>query len=74
MTNEIYRRRGKQAGLPDFSWYIIPKRGKYTKLPQNIPTAHRIFQMPVKRPNVHKIYRHLQLQDPPKLTQFGIFG
>jgi hypothetical protein len=24
-------------------------------------------------PNVHKIYQHLQLQDPPKFTQIGIF-
>jgi hypothetical protein len=25
-------------------------------------------------PNVHKIYQHLQLRDPPKFTQNGIFG
>jgi hypothetical protein len=24
-------------GLPDFSWYNLPKREKYTKLLQNIP-------------------------------------
>jgi hypothetical protein len=24
--------RGCVTGLPDFSWYNIPKRGKYTKL------------------------------------------
>jgi hypothetical protein len=35
--------------------------GKYTKWSENIP-------------NGHKIYRHFQLQDPPKLTQIGIFG
>jgi hypothetical protein len=28
-----------QPGLPDFSWYKIPKREKYTKLPQ---TVHKI--------------------------------
>jgi hypothetical protein len=39
-------RRG--TGLPDFSWYKIPKRGKYTKLPQNIPNVHKIYQMAVK--------------------------
>jgi hypothetical protein len=30
-------------GLPDFPWYYIPKRGKYTKWPQNIPKGHEIF-------------------------------
>jgi hypothetical protein len=29
-----------QAGLPDFSWYNIPKREKITKLPQSIPIVH----------------------------------
>jgi hypothetical protein len=36
------------AGLPDFSWSKIPKRGKYTKLPQNIPNGHKIFPMALK--------------------------
>jgi hypothetical protein len=44
-----------------FSWYKIPKRKKYTKLPQTIP-------------NVHKIYHHLPLKDPLKFTQIWIFG
>jgi hypothetical protein len=39
------------AGLPDFSWYSIPKRWKYTKWPQNIPKCHKIYQ------NVRKIYQ-----------------
>jgi hypothetical protein len=30
------------SGLPDFSWYKIPKREKYTKLPQTIPNVHKI--------------------------------
>jgi hypothetical protein len=34
---------------------------KYTKLLQN-------------EPNVHKIYQNLSLQDPPKMTQIWIFG
>jgi hypothetical protein len=33
------------AGLPDFCWYNIPKRGKYTKRPQNVPKDHKIYQM-----------------------------
>jgi hypothetical protein len=42
-------------GLPDFSWYDIPTQGKiyeittkYTKLPQNIPNGHKIYQTVVK--------------------------
>jgi hypothetical protein len=34
--------------LPDFSWHNIPKREKYSKLPQIIPNVHKIYQMPVK--------------------------
>jgi hypothetical protein len=30
--------------------------------------------MVVNRPNVHKLYQHLPLQDPPKSTQIAIFG
>jgi hypothetical protein len=33
----VFRQDYISAGLPDFSWSKIPKRGKYTKLPQNIP-------------------------------------
>jgi hypothetical protein len=40
--------RTYNAGLPDFSWFKIPKQGKYTKLPQNIPNGHKIFPMAVK--------------------------
>jgi hypothetical protein len=29
-------------GLPDFSWYKIPKTGK------NIPNGHKIYQMAIK--------------------------
>jgi hypothetical protein len=31
-----------KPGLPDFSWYKIPKREKYTKLPRTIPNVHKI--------------------------------
>jgi hypothetical protein len=30
------------SGLPDLSWYKIPKRGKYTKLTRTIPNVHKI--------------------------------
>jgi hypothetical protein len=32
-----------ESGLPDFSWYKIPKLEKYTKLPQTIPNVHKIY-------------------------------
>jgi hypothetical protein len=34
--------------LPEFPWHNIPKWGKYTKLPQNIPNYHKIYQMTTK--------------------------
>jgi hypothetical protein len=33
------------AGLPDFSWHNVPKWGKYTKWPQEIPKCLKIDQM-----------------------------
>jgi hypothetical protein len=36
------------TGLPDFSWYNIPKREKYTKWSQNIPKGHKIYQKATK--------------------------
>jgi hypothetical protein len=34
----------------------------------------KYFQWPHNRPNDHKIYQDFPLQEPPKFTQFGIFG
>jgi hypothetical protein len=39
----------KGAGLPDFSWHKIPKRGKY------IPNYHKIYQILSSIPNSCKI-------------------
>jgi hypothetical protein len=54
---------------------------KYTKWPQNIPNGHKIYQMATKytkcpndRPKGHKMHTHVPFQDPPKFTQFRIFG
>jgi hypothetical protein len=62
--------------LPDFSWYNIPKWGKYAILPQNLPNRHKIHIS-----NGHKIgqisiniFQQLPIQDPPKFTQIVIFG
>jgi hypothetical protein len=61
------------AGLPDFSWCNIPKRGKiyqmtikYSVWPQNIQNDRKINKMAVKQP--------FPLQGPPKYSQIGIFG
>jgi hypothetical protein len=51
-------------GVARFFLVQHTKTGKYTKLSENP-------YMVVKRPNGHKMY--LPFQDPPKLTQIGIF-
>jgi hypothetical protein len=43
MTNKSVFFDGRRPGLPDFSWFNIPKRGKYTKSPQNIPNGHKMY-------------------------------
>jgi hypothetical protein len=52
-----------RTGLPDFCLHNIPKiyqiTIKYIKRPHNIPNSHK------NRPNVHIIYQHIPLQDPP---------
>jgi hypothetical protein len=37
-----------EAGLPDFLGTIYQNGEKYTKLPQNIPSSHKIYQMVIK--------------------------
>jgi hypothetical protein len=66
---------GSLTGLPDFSWYKIPKRKiiyqittNYTKCPYNITKDRKIDLC------VHRIYQHLPLQDPPNFTQSWVFG
>jgi hypothetical protein len=34
--------KNDKSGLPDFSWYKIPKREKYTKLPRTIQNVAKI--------------------------------
>jgi hypothetical protein len=65
----------QQPGLPIFSRYSIPTRGKYTKLKKYILIGHKMYQMAIcKIDHMTKIYQHLPLQDPPTLTQIAIFG
>jgi hypothetical protein len=52
--------------LPDFSWHILPKWGKYTKLPlkyQNVPNGHNLHQIYIEytylfHSKPSKIYPH----------------
>jgi hypothetical protein len=46
----------------------------YTKWPQYIPNGHKIYQFAVKKQMVRNLYQQLQLHEPPKFTQIGIFG
>jgi hypothetical protein len=59
------------AGLPGFSWYNIPKRGKRkcTKWPQCRPNGSKIDTMAIQY-----MYQHHPLQELSKFTQNGIFG
>jgi hypothetical protein len=48
-----------RPGLPDFSWYKIPKREKYAKLPRTIPNVHNFYvtkDRKMDQSSVHKIY------------------
>jgi hypothetical protein len=57
-------------GLPDLSWYRIPKREKYTKCPRNIFNGRKILQMAVKYR-----YQYFSFQGPPNIhAHVGIFG
>jgi hypothetical protein len=54
-------RIGSPAGLPDFSWYVVPKQEKCTKSTQDVPKGHKIhqislkyFQMAIKCINIFK--------------------
>jgi hypothetical protein len=49
------------TGLPDFLGAKYQNEKKDTKLPRTMPNAHKKYQL-------------LPLQDPPKFTQFWIFG
>jgi hypothetical protein len=61
--------RSPKAGLPDLSWYIIPKREKYTKISINRPNGHKRDQMTIKYANMSHCK---SLQNLPKLGYFGL--
>jgi hypothetical protein len=47
---------------------------QHTKTGKIYQTTVKFATLLQNMPNGHKICRHLPLQDPPKFTQFGIFG
>jgi hypothetical protein len=50
------------SGLPDFSWYLIPKLGKKCTISgQNVLNVHKISQMPFKYSNWPKMYQHFPI-------------
>jgi hypothetical protein len=53
-----------RSGLPDFSWYMIPKPEICTKWSQSISKACKIFQMVIKYIN---IFQSKALQNLPQL-------
>jgi hypothetical protein len=60
-----------EAGLPDFSWYMIPKLEKMYQMntkciqwARHIPNVHKIFQMARK---YFTIFQSQALQNLPKL-------
>jgi hypothetical protein len=77
------------SGLPDFSWFNLPTREKYSKLPQNIPNGHKIYQIAenytewlktipngckIDQMSIICIYLRLPLRGPLKFTQIAILG
>jgi hypothetical protein len=47
---------------------------KITKCTKKLPNVQKNYQMYKKLPNGYKIYQHLPLQDPPKVTQIVNVG
>jgi hypothetical protein len=58
-----------KTGLPDFSWSKKNQDGeKYTKLPQNLPTGHKIYPMAVKKTKwSYNTYTKILYSKTPKL-------
>jgi hypothetical protein len=54
----------QSTGLPDFSWFNLPKRENCTKLPSNKLKCQKTVQMAV---NYSSIFHFKNQQDLPKL-------
>jgi hypothetical protein len=52
-----------ESGLPDFSWYTLPKRGN-----NNFKNSHKINQMSIKYSNIF----HCKTQKITKICFFGM--
>jgi hypothetical protein len=45
----VLKGQSLSTGLPDFPWYNVPKREKYSKnIPYNMPNGHKISQIATK--------------------------
>jgi hypothetical protein len=64
----LLKRFDSTAGLPDFSWYNIPKVYQITN---KLPNGPKIHQMAVIYE--FQLYQHFPFQGPPIFTQIGIF-
>jgi hypothetical protein len=63
---------GQRTGLPNFSWYNKPKRGKIyqmttkcNKWPLNLPIGSKIYQIAIKYTN---IFQYKTLKNLPKMV------
>jgi hypothetical protein len=71
----VFKRNVPKRRVARFFLVQLTKAGKICQ------NGHWIYQMVIKyskwkwnRPNGHKIYQHISLQDTRKFTQIGIFG
>jgi hypothetical protein len=62
------------TGLPDFSWYNLPKREKYTKREKIYQITAKHTKWPLNISDGHEICQYFEYKGPSKCTQVGIFG
>jgi hypothetical protein len=63
--------RLRVLGLPDFSWYMVPKPEKCTKSTQNVPNGYKITQISLK---YSKWPQNISTFSNLRLSEIGIFG
>jgi hypothetical protein len=56
------------TGLPDFTLFNIPKRGKIYQIATKLPNGHKIYQMAVTYSTGHRIFQIIKFQGPQKFT------
>jgi hypothetical protein len=58
------------AGLPDFSWYNIPKQ---EKIPNDRKNGHKIYLIAMKIPKGHDISRNFPFQGLKSIPKLGFW-